>query len=167
MALLLVVTLASAEDFKLTDGTEFTGASIGAPMADGSVIVSGAGYAARVKPELLPEYIRKRMGIETLDPKAETPRDAIELGKLEVSEMTRDANEVIYAWKVAIRNTTSEPRRIKLKFVMYDEYKFPVAEGIQKDEVIGAFKSEDFSGLTSVKPALAQKASSRNVQVLW
>lgn len=170
IATALVLTCAAgarAEDFKLTDGTEFTGASIGAPLADGSVIVSGEGYAARVKSELLPEYIRKRMGIETAAPKVEIPRDVIELGKFEVIEINRDANEVIYSWKIAVRNTTSEPRRLKLKFVMYDEYKFPVAEGNQKDEVIGPFKSEDFSGITSVKPALAQKASTKRVQVLW
>lgn len=162
-----VVAFSRAEDFKLTDGTEFTGASIGAPLADGSVIVSGEGYASRVKSELLPEYIRKRMGIEASESKVEIPRDPIELGKFEVIEISRDANEVIYSWKIAVRNTTSEPRRLKLKFIMLNEYNFQVAEGAQRDEVIGGLRSEDFSGTASVKPDLARKASTKRVQVLW
>jgi len=171
-AIILICTASVfAEDVVLSDKRVFIGATIFPADKDGFVIISGkdergTDYVARVQPYLLPEYIRKRMGIEKTD-KTEIPHDAIELGKLDVVEMHRDANEVVYSWKIAVRNTTPDPLRLKLKFVMFDECMFPVAEGDPKNEVIGAFKSEEFSGMASVKPALARKASFKRVQVVW
>ena len=159
-----------AEDVVLSDKRVFMGATIFPTDKDGFVVISGkdergTDYVARVQPDLIPEYIRKRMGIEKTDKTG--IRNAIELGKLEVIEINRDANEVIYSWKIAVRNTTPNPIKLKLKFVMYDEYKFPVAEGSQKDEVIGAFRAEDFSGVASVRPALARKAAIKRVDIAW
>lgn len=166
--LFLAACAFGAEDITLSDGRTFTDASIGALDKDRCVIISGNGYAARVKLSLLPQSIQERVDPGSTAKLADDEQlPEIMAGKPEVTIISSDPNEIIYAWKIRVTNTTAKPRRLKLTFSMLDECEFEVASGVPKEETIGKFREEIFSGNASVRPAVARKASMKRVKVEW
>lgn len=164
----MLAGVALGEDVVLSDKRTFLDASIGALDKDGCVLISGkdtsgVSYCARVPLSKLPADIQARIG----EGRKTLVQDEIEFGKTEVANLSVDANEVIFSWKIRVKNTTAVPRRLKLTFEIFDQCRFEIGSGTPKVESLGAFQTETFTGTCSVKPKIAQEAAFKQVKVEW